>query len=181
MIAAELAERLGTDLGVDVGRRASPTRSPPTSPAYARRSPPPRCAAAPRRRASARRSPAVRRRHRSTPIDADRNSYDYRLVVSRKLYDDAVGTAHVAVAGPARAGLARSTCTRSTSTALGVARRRRRQGHQRARHRSCSPVVADDGVAARHGVGAVQPARRRASASSSIRTAPVTDVRIETL
>ena len=30
---------------------------------------------------------------------ADRNSYDYRLVVSRKLYDRAVGTANVAVAG----------------------------------------------------------------------------------
>ena len=51
-----------------------------------------------------------------------------------------------------RPGRRRATAPTSSSSASG--------------HRSCSPLVADDGRAARHGVGAVQPAGRRASASS---------------
>ena len=51
------------------------------------------------------------------PGDVDaRNSYDYRLVVSRKLYDNAVGTAMSPSLAHLAIGLRRCTCTRSTSS-----------------------------------------------------------------
>ena len=146
MIAAELAELLGADLGRVARSTTSPTPSPPTSPATTR----PRVAALrgrARRRASCNGSlplPPLTGR----PID-DRNSYDYRLVVSRKLYDRAVGTGEVAVAGHARPRAAaappparprarrrRPTAPTSRSPATGIDRvpgRRRR--HRAARHR----------------------------------------------
>ena len=91
---------------------------------------------------------------RPSEID-DRNSYDYRLVVSRKLYDNAVGTAM----SPSLAQLSTGSAAAPSSTRRRTGRfdrRRRRQGHQQARL---------DGVQgrrrrqrrARFGVGAVQP------------------------
>ena len=64
-------------------------------------------------------SPPLRRRRcrpgiRSSPR---RNSYDYRLVVSRKLYDQAVGTADSPSLAPLAPGARLPTSTRTTSTA----------------------------------------------------------------
>ena len=92
----------------------------------------------------------ARRRARPSPT---RNSYDYRLVVSRKLYDQAVGTAHVAVARAAR--------RRSRRAARPPARPRRHRRRRRAPTSSSSarrgsivlPLVADDGGPARHRAG----------------------------
>ena len=104
MIAAELAERLGprrarrrlasvdaiTDaIAATVPAYAGATRAGAASTPATACSP---CPAADRRRRS-------RHRRHGAP---DRISYDYRLVVTRQLYDRAVGTAHSPIAGPAR-------------------------------------------------------------------------------
>ena len=89
MIAAQLAERLGHDVAVELGslddhrRHRRPYRRTPAS----RRSRSPRSATVSSPSRDAR--PCCRR---GDPAPG-RNSYDYRLVVSRKLYDRAVGTA----------------------------------------------------------------------------------------
>ncbi len=111
------------------------------------------------------------RRHRSPPIPpaalpdvvgerrATATRYDYRLAVSRKLYDNAVGTSR----SPSLAALAPGAAAHVHPARLRPDRRRRR------RRRSCrqrprlgrAPARRQPGRAARHGLGAVQPARRR--------------------
>ena len=115
MIAAEIAEPLGTRPATRAPRSTtSPTRSPPRRRLRGRH--PRRAGQRHRRRARGpgADSTAVRRRrgHRA----ADRNGYDYRLVVSRKLYDPAVGTAMSPSLAPLPARRGR-TCIRSMSRA----------------------------------------------------------------
>ena len=89
----------------------------------------------------------------------ERNTYDYRLAVSRKLYDNAVGTLRspsLSIAGARRRGPRASPRLRPDGS-RGRCRRSRRQ-----RPRLGDPPARRQPVrAARHGLGSVQPARRR--------------------
>ena len=131
MIAVELADLLGGDLGVSRST-TSPTRSPPTSPGS------PATVAALR---GARDGIVCQRlidlRPPLTVDDEERNSYDYRLVVGRKLYDNARRYREVAIAGAPRPG-SQLHLTPAGRRARRVNRRCRCQGHQQARHRWCS-------------------------------------------
>ncbi len=90
----------------------------------------------------------VRRRRRP-------NSYDYRLVVSRKLYDRAVGTAMSPSLAPLAIGAGAHVHPLDLDR-VGVA-----DGTEvklvGARGSVVLPVVADESVPARHALGAVQP------------------------
>ena len=104
--------------------RLASTTSPPRSPRHVdglRRRHRRRAATHARRRRSPsrpRHRPDQRRRRSRS---ADRNSYDFRLVVSRKLYDPAVGTAQSPVARRRSRPVPRVHVTRSTSSRIGVA------------------------------------------------------------
>ena len=174
----------------DHARRHCPPRLDDRRRAGDRARPRPRVRIGPRRhRCHRRRGPRLRGHHRGragertatassrrcrrstlpeiTATARERNTYDYRLVVSRKLYDNAVGT----VRSPSLAPLAPGAAAHlhpldfdQTGVAAGAdVRIVERAGLGRAPAR-CRP-----GGAARHGVGSVQPDRRRHRATSSTR------------
>ena len=176
MIAAELADRLGLeDLAVELGSLDAIT------------------AAHRRQRAGLRRRDARRRRRFATdgvlavgtgsPDAAaalgdgnvavpDRISYDYRVVVSRKLYDGAVGHGDVAVA---RAARRRRNGGREPAGSRPPRRDRwpRGQAHRAAGNRSCcrSPAIPACRAAPSR---PVQRRRARRSATSSTPPRPST-------
>ena len=145
MIAVELGLRLGDATSADEptvvdadhrrDRRPRPGYAGATSPALA--AAPTACSpSAP----AGRPTPSTRRLSAAPP----RNSYDYRLVVSRKLYDRGRRHRDVAVAAP----LARrrgATSTRPTPTAR-RRRRRRRQASSAPSVTVVLPLVADAAV-----------------------------------
>ena len=109
----------------------------------------------------------------------DRNSYDYRLVVSRTLYDRAVGTVNapsLAPLAPAVAAYVNPADADKIGAPLGSPRApRRRQGHRRL------PARGQHRGATRHRAGAVQPHRFVTSPIDvdRRRRRRATDVRIE--
>ena len=101
-------------------------------------------------------------------------------MVSRKLYDRAVGTAKSPSLAPLAPGAA-ATSTRSTSTALGVADGRRRPHRGRQAGTVVLPLVANAARAAGHACWSPfnQPGGTAIDGRSSTPTAPATDVRVE--
>ena len=137
MIAAELAERLGLDDVADtLGSLDAITDAIAASvPAYAGatraalRTAADGVLAVPEPDAAAFPAPSARA--------PDRISYDYRLVVTRRLYDNAVGTARSPSLAPLAGGRRPPTSTRSISTAsASPAGRRSASSHREGR--SCS-------------------------------------------
>ena len=135
-------------------------------PALRRRSPPPRLAAD---RdgvlvAGSRRRTVAAGRHRRCAA-ATATATTSASSVSRKLYDAGVAVAALAVAGRRWPPARRSTCNRSTSTASARPHGTAVEASSGPRPRSCCRSRPTTRRAARLGLGAVQPARRRRSAT----------------
>ena len=167
MIAAELADRLGTDLGLDSVDDVTDAIAA-TVPAYARRHPRARG-----RRATVVLAVADRRIDRSPTASASRRPEQLRLPARGQ--PQAVRPRPSArPTSPSLAPLAagaRRTSTRSTSSALGVAAGAEVRLSS-ARGTVVLPVAADERVLRGTVLGAVQPARARRSATSSTPCAP---------
>ena len=174
MVAAELADLLGhDDLAATLRRSTSITDAiAATVPAYAAAT---RAAFADNREGvlAVDRGRRRRRRARRSPA-GERNSYDYRLVVARRLYDRAIGDGEVAVARPARRRR-RAHVNPVDADRIGAPEDGTGAAHRR-RGSVVLPLRRDPRVPAWHRARAVQPRpgingdRRRSSA-------PATDVR----
>ena len=95
------------------------------------------------------------------------NSYDYRLVVSRKLYDRAVGTAHVAVAGAARDRRRRPRPSARPRPRRRRRRHRRQAGRRRAARSCCRSSPTRRCSAARSGRRSTSPVAPTSTISST--------------
>ena len=161
MIAAELAELLGHDDArrhADVGRRDH--RRDRRDGAGVRRRDPGRAATAAATVSSPCRARGRRRRPTIASPPPSATATTTGSWSSRKLYDRAVGTAHVAVARPARrpGGGPRHPLDLDR---IGVGRRRRRPDRRRRRASIVLPLVADAGGAARHAARCRSTSRAR--------------------